>query len=195
MEILIPLLVLFVALAVPGFWLIGTYNKFARLRQHIRESWSGIEVEMKRRYDLIPNLINTVRGYAAHERETLEQIVQLRNQAQANHGEASSQAVDETKLMLGMKKLFALIESYPQLKADTHFLALQKELALTEDRIAASRRFYNGNIREMNQMCATFPSNLVARIFGFRPGTFFELDRAAERVVPQIEFDAAKSMP
>ncbi|MEX0886856.1 MAG: LemA family protein [Phycisphaeraceae bacterium] len=193
MEPFIPLLILLVVLGLPALWVIGTYNRFVRVRQHIRESWSGIEVEMKRRYDLIPNLVETVKGYARHERDTLEQIVALRNRAQANHGEASSQAVDESALMIGMKKVFALIERYPQIKSDTHFLALQKELALTEDRIAASRRFYNGNIREMNQLCTTFPSNVVAGMFGFRPGTFFELDSSAERVVPHTDFGSAES--
>jgi len=185
-DLIVILIIIAVVLFVPLLWFIGTYNKFARLRQHIKESWSGIDVEMKRRYDLIPNLVQTVKGYAQHERDTLEEITKLRTKAMANHGEASSQAVDESALMIGMKKLFALVENYPDLKADTHFLALQKELSLTEDRIAAARRFYNGNIREMNQMCRTFPSNLVAKMFDFRPGTFFELDHEAERVVPKI---------
>ena len=188
---MVPLLLVLIVLAIPGLWLIGTYNRFVRLRQHIRESWSGIDVEMKRRYNLIPNLVNTVKAYARHERETLEQIIALRNKAQANHGDACSQALDESALMIGVKKLFALVENYPQLKSDAHFLALQKELALTEDRIAASRRFYNGNIREMNQLCAAFPTNLVAQMFSFKPGTYFQLDSAAESAVPRIDFTAA----
>jgi LemA protein len=108
--------------------MISIYNKFARLRQHIRESWSGIEVEMKRRYDLIPNLVATVQGYAKHERETLEQITKLRNTAMANHGTAASQATDECALMLGMKKFFALVENYPELKANEHFLPFKSSL-------------------------------------------------------------------
>jgi len=158
------------------------------LRQHIRESWSDIDVEMKRRYELIPNLVATVKGYAAHERETLTQVIELRNKAMASNGTAASQAVDESALMLGVKKLFAVVERYPQLRADVNFLALQKELANTEDRIAASRRFFNANVRDMNQLCQTFPTNLIAGWFKFSAGEFFQLDSQAERVVPRTEF-------
>ena len=189
--LLVPLIIVAVVLLVPLIWLIATYNRFARLRQHIRESWSGIDVELKRRYELIPNLVSTVKGYAAHERETLERIIEARNRAMANHGSQAEQAVDESAMMICVKRLFALAENYPSLKADAHFLALQKELANTEDRIAATRRFYNANIREMNQLCLTFPSNLVASMFSFRPGTFFELDNEAERVVPRIDMSQA----
>ncbi len=167
-------------------WLIATYNRFVRTGQHLKESWADIDVELKRRYDLIPNLVETVKGYAKHERDTLEAVVRLRNIAAANHGTAASQGVDESALMMGVKRLFALAEAYPELKADTHFAHLQRELANTEDRIAAARRFFNGNVREMNQLCATFPSNVVAGIFSFHPQTFFELASEAERVVPRL---------
>jgi LemA protein len=184
---LITLIVLAAAVAVPLVWLIANYNRMARVRQHIRESWSDIDVEMKRRYDLIPNLVETVKGFAAHERDTLRRVIELRNTAAANHGSAGSQAVDESALMLGVKQLFAVAEAYPQLRADANFLALQKELANTEDRIAAARRFFNGNVREMNQLCQSFPTNLIASWFGFSGGDFFQLDSAAERVVPRVE--------
>lgn len=187
MKFLTLLIIFAVVVLAPLFWVLSIYNKFARLRQHIHESWSGIEVEMKRRYNLIPNLVATVQGYAQHERDTLEQITELRNTAMANHGSAESQATDECALMLGVKGLFALVENYPDLKANEHFLSLQKQLSLTEDRIAAARRFYNGNIREMNQLCDQFPSNLVASVFGYQRGTFFELPSEAERVVPRVE--------
>ena len=118
----------FVAMA----WLLVNYNRLVRLRQHIRESWSDIDVELKRRYELIPNLVETVKGYARHEREVLEEVTALRSQALANQGSAASQAVDETAMLLSLGKLFARVEAYPQLRADTHFLALQKELANTE---------------------------------------------------------------
>ncbi len=167
-------------------WLIGTFNRFVRVRQHIKESWADIDVELKRRYDLIPNLVETVKGYATHEREALESVVALRNKAAANNGPAASQALDESALMVGLKRLFVVAEAYPQLKADANFLHLQGELANTEDRIAAARRFFNGNVREMNQLCAMLPTNAVAGLFGFRPETFFELASEAERVVPRV---------
>lgn len=182
----IGLLVLGVPVLVALVWLIATYNRFQRLRQHIRESWADIDVELKRRYELIPNLVETVKGYAAHERETLQRVIALRDAASANHGTASSQAADESRLMLGMKQLFAVAESYPSLKADGNFLALQKELANTEDRIAAARRFFNGNVRDLNQLCAMFPTSVVANAFGFRAADFFELSSEAERVVPRV---------
>lgn len=186
MEGLIVIGVVLGVLLLPMVWLVGNYNRFVNLRQHIRESWSDIEVEMKRRYELIPNLVETVRGYAAHEREVLESVIQLRNKAEANHGTATEQAVDETALQFGMKRLFAVAEAYPTLKADTHFLALQQELANCEDRIAAARRFFNANVRDMNQACESFPSNLVAAMFGFQRGDYFELTSDAERVVPRV---------
>jgi LemA protein len=186
MEPIVPIIIVGVVLLLPLIWLIANYNRMARTRQHIKESWSDIDVELKRRYELVPNLVETVKGYAAHERQTLEKVIELRNRAAANHGSATSQAVDETALMLGLKQLFAVAEAYPQLKADAHFLALQKELANTEDRIAAARRFFNGNVREMNQLCQTFPTNLIASAFGFTAGDFFQLDNEAERVVPRV---------
>ena len=167
MEVLLPLLLIALVVIAPLGWLIGSYNRFARLRQHMRESWSDIEVEMQRRYELIPNLVETVKGYAKHEREVFSEVTELRNRAAANHGTASSQAVDERALLIGIDKLYAVAEAYPDLKASAHFLALQEELTLTEDRIAAARRFYNGNVRDLNQLCESFPTNLVASMFNF----------------------------
>lgn len=185
MENAVPLVVVAVVVLAPLAWLVVNFNRFVRVRQHLRESWSDVDVEMKRRYDLIPNLVETVKGYATHERDVLEDVVRLRNQAMANHGSASEQAVDESAMAIGMKRLFAVVEAYPQLKADAHFLALQQELANTEDRIAAARRFYNGNVRELNQLCEQFPTNIVASFFGFERQTYFELSSDAERVVPR----------
>lgn len=170
-------------------WAAATYNRMTRLRQHIRESWSDIDVELRRRYELIPNLVRTVEGYAKHERAVLEEVTALRNRAAASQGSPASQAADETALMLGVRKLFAVVEAYPQLKADSSFLSLQKELSNTEDRIAASRRFYNGNVREMTQLCETVPTNLIARMFDFEGGDYFELQGDAERVVPRVALD------
>ena len=180
------LIIIGVLFLVALSWVIVNYNRMARLRQHIAESWSDIDVELKRRYDLIPNLVETVKGYAKHEKQVLEEVTALRNKAVASTGRAASQAVDESSLLIAMGKLFAVVENYPQLKADTSFLALQKELANTEDRVAASRRFFNGNVREMNQLTQTFPTNLLASMFGFQIGDYFELDSAAERVVPHV---------
>jgi LemA protein len=175
-----------VVVLVTLIWGVATVNRFVRLRQHIKESWSDIQVELKRRYDLIPNLVATVKGYAAHERETLERIIELRNRAQASTGNAASQGRDETELLMGMKQLFALAEAYPDLKADQHFLELQKQLALTEDRIAAARRFFNGNVRTINALRETIPTNLIARMMNVEEESFFELEDEAEAVVPRI---------
>ncbi|MEQ8208796.1 MAG: LemA family protein [Lacipirellulaceae bacterium] len=181
-PVFIPLGVLFLL----GLFVIANYNRFARVRQHLLESWSDIDVEMRRRYELIPNLLACVKGYAAHEKEVLSEIAELRTRASQSHGTPTQQGVDETALAIGMKKLFALVEGYPQLKSDTQFLALQTELANTEDRIAAARRFYNGNVREMNQLCESFPSNVIAGMFGFERADYFELASEAERVVPRV---------
>lgn len=184
---------LLIALAVVGgvlllavIWLVATYNRFVRLRQHITESWSDIDVELKRRHDLIPNLVATVKGYAAHERAIFEEIAALRSRAMAPHASAAEIAADESALDRAVTRLIAVAEAYPALKADANFLALQKELSLTEDRIAAARRFYNGNVRELNQLCATVPTNLVASAFGFTPASFFEVTSAAEREAPRV---------
>ena len=169
-------------------WLIVAYNRFVRLRNHIEESSSDIDVELKRRHDLIPNLVATVKGFAAHESELLERVVQLRNQAQSQGGAPANRSGAETALMLGMKQLFAVVEGYPELKSDAHFLALQEELALTEDRIAAARRFLNGNVRELRNLRESFPTSVVASMFGIKDAEFFELDDKAERVVPRPDF-------
>lgn len=175
-----------VAVLIVLIWVIAIYNRLTKTRQHVRDSWAGIDVELKRRYDLIPNLVETVKGYAAHERDTLESLVELRNKAVASTGSAASQSVDEQKLALGLQRLFAVAEAYPNLKADSNYLALQKELAITEDRIAAARRFYNGNVRDMNTLCQSFPTNVIASWFGFEAVTFFELTNETERVVPRV---------
>lgn len=186
MEPITLLLIVLVGL-LPCLWFLLNYNRMARLKQQIRESWSDIDVELKRRYELIPNLVETVRGYALHERTTLERIIELRNRAKANVGSAASQAADESALLIEMKKLFAVAEGYPPLKADAGFQALQKQLATTENRIAAARRFFNGNVREMNQLCQTIPTNLIAALFRFDGGGYFELDSDLERIVPRVE--------
>jgi LemA protein len=179
------LIAVLMAVVVVLVWGVMTANRFVRLRQHIRESWSDIQVELKRRHDLIPNLVETVKGYAAHEKDTLTRIVELRNRAMGATGPASTLAREESELMLGLKHLFALAEGYPDLKADRHFLDLQRQLALTEDRIAAARRFYNGNVRTLNALRLSIPTNLIASMMNVEEEVFFELDNAAEGVVPK----------
>lgn len=175
-----------VLLVVPLVWVIVTYNRFSRLGQLVKESWSGVDIELKRRHELVPNLVKAVQGYAQHERETLERVVAARAKAMAAGGELQQRVDGEGELGRSLGRLIALSESYPELKSDRHFLELQRELALTEDRIAASRRFFNANVRELNAMCVAFPSNLVGGVFGFREARFFELEDAAERTAPRV---------
>ena len=186
----VPLLL---AGAVIGF-VILTYNRLVSLRMRVREAWSDIQVQMKRRYDLIPNLVETVKGYAGHEREVLERVVRARGEAMSNQGSPASQAESENILQGTLKSLFALSEAYPQLKADANFAKLQQELTETENKIKMSRRFYNGSVRDLNVTIEQFPSNLVAGPFGFVPAEFFALAddeaEAASRPVP-ISFGGA----
>jgi LemA protein len=167
-------------------WVMVMYNGLVRLRNHVAESWSDIDTELKRRYELIPNLVETVKGYARHERELLERVVQLRNAAMANHGSPRAQADDENHLVHGLRQFFAVVEKYPQLKASENFLALQTELAHTEDRIQRARRFYNGNVRDLNVRVETFPSALIASMFGFTKADFFEIDDVSMRATPAV---------
>jgi LemA protein len=169
-------------------WIVATHNRFVRLSQHLRDSWAGIDVELKRRHDLIPNLVRVVEGYMAHERSVLERVTALRARAAADHATREELARAEGQLMRAVKELFVAVEAYPTLKADRHFLSLQEELAVTEDRIAAARRFYNGNVRDFVVLRDSFPSTLVASLFRYKrrdPG-YFELDSDAERVVPRV---------
>jgi LemA protein len=185
MPVLIILLA--VVVLVPVVWVVVQYNALVSLRNYIRESWSDVDTELKRRYDLIPNLVATVKGYAAHERGTLERVTELRNRCAANHGPVGDQARDEVQLVGALKQLLAVVENYPQLKADQHFLKLQTELINTENRIQAARRFYNGNVRDYRNKCETFPSNLVAGMFGFQPEEFFSVPPSMAEV-PDVEF-------
>lgn len=180
-----PVILIIVFLGIPLLYIIVAYNGLVTLRNHIREAWSNIDTELKRRYDLIPNLVETVKGYAKHERETLDRVIELRNQCKANNGSPTEQAVTERQLVAGMDRVFALAENYPDLKADTNFLQLQQELVNTEDRIQAARRFYNGNVRDYRNKAQSFPTNIVASLFGFPPeeGGFFEVEPAQREAV------------
>lgn len=183
---LIALIVLGGIALIALLWGVITYNRFVGIRSHIRDAWAGIEVELKRRYELIPNLVETVKGYAAHERETLEMVTEARSRAMASHGPADAQAKDEQQLIGALNRLAVVAEQYPDLKADAAFADLQSQLTETEDRIAAARRFYNGNVRTQNQLARMVPSNIIANMFGFRPEPYFELDDDSERAAPRV---------
>jgi LemA protein len=185
---LLPLYIVGGIVLILLIWFVAAYNTFVRLHQHVKESWSGVDTELKRRYDLIPNLVETVKGYAAHEKQVLEAVIQARSRAVASIGSPESQARDENALVGAIKQLFALAEGYPNLKASGNFLELQKQLANTEDRIQAARRFYNANVRDLNTRVDVFPSNLVARMFGFGKEEFFEIDQALAREPVAVKF-------
>ncbi len=187
MNAWMPLVVLGIVVLLPLLYVVATYNTLVALRNYIRDAWANVDTELKRRYDLIPNLVATVKGYAAHERETLERVTQLRVQCMASQGRPEEQAVDENQLVAALQRLLAVVENYPQLKADQHFLELQHELVNTEDRIQAARRFYNGNVRDYRNKCQTFPSSLVAGLFGFEPQDYFQVPPSV-REVPNAQF-------
>ena len=184
MSLFIPLGIV-VAILV---WAALNYNLLIRIRQQVRESWSGIDTELKRRYDLVPNLVETVKGYAAHERQVLTAVTEARARAQAATGSPADQARQENQLVDSMRNLLAVAESYPDLKASAHYLALQKELANTEDRIQAARRFYNGNVRDLNTRVEVFPSNLIASMFNFTKEEYFEVESSVIRQVVDVNF-------
>ena len=172
--------------AVPLLWLLITYNRLVRYRNHCEESWSDIDTELKRRHDLIPNLVSTVRGYAAHERGLLEEVTRLRSECMAETAPGARLAGLENRLTDALGRLMVRVEAYPDLKASEQFLSLQHELVMTEDRIQAARRFFNCNIRELNNAVESFPTNLVAGGFGFSSREFFGLSDASERNVPKV---------
>ena len=184
MEVLI---VFGIIILLPVVYVILTYNTLVALRNHISDSWSNIDTELKRRYDLIPNLVATVKGYAAHEKEIFERVTQLRARCMANNGAVQEQAATENELVGALQKLLAVVENYPQLKADKHFLELQRELVNTEDRIQAARRFFNGNVRDYRNKCETFPSSAVAGMFGFEKKDYFNVEPSV-REVPNADF-------
>ncbi len=181
----------YIILALIAVYIIALYNGLVVARQRVREGWSDIDTQLKRRYDLIPNLVNTVKGYAAHEQGTLEKVIAARSAAMNNSGSGESKAEAENILTQSLKSLFALGENYPDLKANQNFLELQRELSDTENKIQASRRFYNSTVLSLNTKIETFPSNLMAKAFGFTKEPFFELDeneKTAAKQAPQVQF-------
>ena len=180
-----PLYIVLGVLAVVVLWAIYVYNMFVRLTTRVKEAWSDIDVQLKRRYDLIPNLVETVKGYAAHEAGTLQKVTEMRTRAM-NASAPAQKAEAENMLSGALKSLFAVSENYPNLKANENFSQLQSELSDTENKIQAARRFYNGVVMELNQAVQVFPSNLIAGLAGFKQVEFFQLgegDAAAKEPV------------
>lgn len=180
---MLPLLIILGVIVLVVIIFAGAYNRFITLRNRTSEAWADIDVQLKRRYDLIPNLVNTVKGYATHEREVFERVTAARANAISAHGEAEKGAA-ENELSGALKSLFAVAEAYPDLKANQNFLELQRELSDTENKIQAARRFYNTNVRDYNTATQTFPSNIVANMFNFTAREFFELEEGSAAAEP-----------
>lgn len=176
-----------VVIVLVAFWLIGTYNAFVRLRNKTEEAFSAMDVSLKKRYDLLPNFVETVKGYAKHERETLEAVISARDQAVRSHS-AEETIKNENVLDTTLKNLFALTESYPDLKADQEFLALENQLSRIEEEIAGSRRYYNGVINKYNTSIEMFPGNLLAGLFGFQRKPLYEVQEVYERDNVKVTF-------
>ena len=169
------------------FYFLSIYNKFVRKRAMVEEGWSGIDVFLKKRYNLIPTLVETVKGYTKHEQDTLRQVIAARNSAQNAEG-IKAQTSAENQLNSALANIFALSEAYPDLKANTNFLKLQDELANIEGDIEKARRYYNATVRENNIMVESFPSSIIASQFGFHENEFFELDDTTQRAMPDVKF-------
>jgi LemA protein len=186
---MIPGIIIGVIVVVIGVFLWSSYNGLVGLRNQVKNAWAQIDVQLKRRYDLIPNLVETVKGYMKHERETLEAVTKARNLAQqASSAGAGERAKAEGELSSALSRLLAVVERYPDLKANQNFLALQEELTSTENKISFSRQFYNDSALKFNNKTHMFPSNVVASMFGFKASEFFEVTLAAEREAPKVSF-------
>jgi LemA protein len=181
------LIIIIVVVVIIAFWVVGMYNGLVRLRNQVKNAWSQIDVQLKRRHDLIPNLMETVKGYMKHERETLEGITKARSQAMGANT-VGEKAKAEGELNAAMSKFFLVVESYPDLKANQNFLALQEELTSTENKISFSRQNYNDQVLGYNNKIQMFPSNIIAGMFNFKAEEFFEIENKAEREVPKVSF-------
>jgi len=181
-------IIVLAVVAVLAAWAVGQYNALVRLRNLVQESWKQIDVELQRRHDLIPNLVETVKGYAKHEKGTFEAVTEARNMASAPGSTVAQQAAQENVLTQALGRLFAVAEAYPDLKANVGFQQLQQELTNTEDRIAAGRRFYNANVREFNTKIEMFPTNVIAGMFHFVKAEYFEIEDQAVRQTPEVKF-------
>jgi len=184
---MIPLIIVIVVLVVIVLAIVGVYNSLVRLRNQVKNSWSQIDVQLKRRNDLIPNLVETAKGYMAHERNTLENITKARNLA-VNAATVGDKAKAEGQLQQALSNFFVVVENYPDLKANQNFLALQEELTSTENKIGFARQFYNDQVLHLNNKIQMFPSNVIAGMFGFKAEEFFQVENPAERAVPKVSF-------
>jgi LemA protein len=187
-AIVIVLAVIVALVLLVVIWGVISYNGLIRLRNLVQEAWQQIDVELTRRHDLIPNLVETVKGYASHERETLDAVVRARAAATAGTSSVADQARAEGELSQALGRLLAITEAYPDLKANQNFLALQSELTQTEDRIAAGRRFYNANVRELNTKVETVPTNIIAGFTNIGRADYFEAENEQVRSAPQVSF-------
>ncbi len=171
------------------FWFIGIYNGLVAIRNEVKNAWAQIDVQLKRRHDLIPNLVETVKGYASHEKETLDAVISARAKAvNVAGGGAAKQVQAEGELSQALGRLMMIAEAYPDLKANTNFLSLQEELTSTENKISFARQYYNDSVMKYNTRIQTFPQNVVAGMFGFSEEAFFEIEDAAQREAPQVKF-------
>jgi len=182
-----PLIIVLIVIVVIAFWITAIYNGLVKSKNRVEEAWADIDVQLKRRYNLIPNLVETVKGYASHEKGVFEKVTEARARAMGA-GSLDEKAKAENSLAGTLKTLFAVAENYPELKANENFGKLQDELTDTEDKIQAARRFYNGNVRDYNIKIESFPSNVIASSFGFKKREFFELEEEAAKEVPQVKF-------
>jgi LemA protein len=180
-------LILLGVVVLAGIWAVSVYNGLVRHKNVVAEAWSGIDTQLKRRADLIPNLVETVKGYATHERTTFDELARLRSAGQGQ-ADVGARAQTEQAITAAIGKIMAVAEAYPELKANMNFQSLQNELADVEDQIQLARRYYNGTVRDFNVTIEQFPSNLIANFGGFKPAAFFQIDNEADRAAPKVSF-------
>jgi LemA protein len=184
----VTLIVILVIVVGLGLFVVSVYNGLVRARNEVKNAWSSIEVQLKRRHDLIPNLVETVKGYAAHERGTLDAVVKARQQAVSFTGSVEERGKVENMLTQSLRSLFAVTEAYPDLKANQNFIKLQEELSGTENKIGFARQYYNDATMRYKNRIEMFPSNVIAGMFNFQPEPFFQVEEPGERAVPQVKF-------
>ncbi len=180
-------IIVLIVLVLIALWVFGMYNGLVRLRNQVKNAWAQIDVQLKRRHDLIPNLVETAKGYMKHERETLEEITKARNLA-VQAGSVAEQGKAESRLNSALSRFLMVVENYPDLKANQNFLALQEELTSTENKVSFARQFYNDQVMRFNTRIESVPTNIIAYMFGFKPAEFFEIEAPEEREVPKVKF-------